>query len=188
MLTFLVSLALGQEQVVGGVPYRTMNRPSLVSIYSSLEGLEADTLHVTSLGAQASYKRCGGTSKARVIVMNHGIPTPVWSPPGVPSGFIEIYADLDGNGEPDPMPYKVLDSARQDGFYVTYRKGDNLQVMYLRDSGVVLEIPGYPLQTVWRKPTKRDNAASGITGCDMDPLEGYGGHRQLQASSLSRIL
>ncbi|MBI5794435.1 hypothetical protein HZA87_05165 [Candidatus Uhrbacteria bacterium] len=169
--------------VVGGASYQGIARPSLVSIYP-IPG-EADTLHVTALGEQAAYRRCGGTSKSRVLVTNHGIPISIWAPPGVPSGFIEIYADLDGDGASDATAYKVLDPTQQSDFVVTYRAGDDLGVIFLRDSGKVLEIPGFPLQTLWRKPTKRDNASTGVINCSLDPLEGYGGKRTIAARSLS---
>ncbi|MFA4845831.1 MAG: hypothetical protein WC654_04710 [Patescibacteria group bacterium] len=170
--------------VVGGVPYRTVARPSLVSIYQ-ISG-EVDTLNVTDLARSNSYKRCGGTSTSRVIVTNHGIPTPVWTPPGALSGFIEVYADLNGDGEADVTPYKVLDPSRQSGFVATWRSGDELQVTYLRESGEVLQIQGLPLQTVWRKPSKSDGGL-GILGCDMSPHEPRGGHRATPAYNMSQV-
>ena len=166
--------------VVGGASYQTVSRPSLVSIYKIPE---ADTLHVTALDEKASRDRCGGTSTARVIVMNHGIPTPVWTPPGVPSGFIEVYADLDGDGEPDATPYKVIDPSRQSGFYVTWRSGDAPTFTYLRESGKVIAVSGLPLQTVWRKPKPGDN---GPLHCRPGSASSPGGNREIYAASLWR--
>ena len=166
--------------VVGGTPYQTVSRPSLVSIYKIPE---ADTLHVTALDKKSSRDRCGGTSTARVIVMNHGIPTPVWTPPGVPSGFIEVYADLDGDGEPDATPYKVIDPSRQSGFYVTWRSGDAPTFTYLRESGKVIAVSGLPLQTVWRKPKPGDN---GPLHCRPGSASSPGGNREIYAASLWR--
>ncbi len=169
--------------VVGGVPYQSVQRPSLVSIYQTLTQIEGDTLHVTALGDRSSYERCGGTSKARVIVMNHGIPVPVWAPPGAPSGFVEVYADLDGDGEPDATPYKVLDPARQTGFYTTWRSGDALTFTYLRESGKVIQVPGLPLQTVWRTPRHGDNAP---LHCRPGSASSPGGNLSANAYSLWR--
>jgi hypothetical protein len=177
MFLFLISLALGGERVVGGVSYQVIDRPSLVSVYP-IRG-EADTLHVMELGHRSSRLRCGGTSKSRVIVMNHGIPTPVWAPPGAPSGFIEVYADLNNDGEVDAEPYKVLDPARQDGFYTTWRSGDELSFIYLRESGKVIEVSGLPFQTVWRAPQRSDNVPR-----KCDARSSPGGNLQAFAYSL----
>lgn len=188
-LLAIVSALAGETTYTfaGGSPYNVRARPSLVSIYASLKDVEVDTLHVIELQQSLSYKRCGGTSTARVLIVNHGIPIPVWAPPGVPSGFTEVYADLDLDGKPDPVAYKVLDPSRQSGFYATWRSGDDLQVIYLRESGTVLEIPGLPLQTLWRRPTKRDNPTTGVIACDMDPLSPRGGHHLETAYSMSQM-
>lgn len=191
-MTFLLTIvcALAGETTytfADGSPYQVRTRPSLVSIYASLKVVEADTLHVTELQQSLSYKRCGGTSTARVLILNNGIPVPVWAPRGIPSGFTEVYADLDLDDKPDPTAYKVLNPSRQSGFYATWRAGDDLQVIYLRESGSVLEIPGFPLQTLWRRPTKRDNPTTGVIACDMDPLSGAGGHQLETAYSMSQV-
>lgn len=188
-LLAIVSALAGEttSTFAGGSSYNVRARPSLVSIYSSLNDVEVDTVHVIELQQSSAYKRCGGTSTARVIVMNHGIPVPVWAPQGVPSGFIEVYADLDLDGKPDATAYKVLNPSVQNGFYATWRVYDNLKVIYLRESGSVLEIPGFPLQTLWRKPTTRDNTRTGVIACNMDPLSYIGGHRQETAYSMSQV-
>ncbi|MBI4437796.1 hypothetical protein HY631_02490 [Candidatus Uhrbacteria bacterium] len=169
---------------VGGVPYQTLARPSLVSIYQALEDVEAHTLHVVNLGERSAYTRCGGIAKARVLVTNYGIPVPVWAPPGAPSGFTEVY--VVGDDGP-PVARKVLDPARHSAFYVTARSGDDLRVTYLREADDVVAVAGLPLMTLWRAPTRRDNSTTGVVACDMDSLESAGGHRQIQASMLSRV-
>jgi hypothetical protein len=170
---------------VGGAPYRVVPRPSLVSVYSALTSEEADTLHVTSLEHENSARQCGGiASDARILVTNHGTPVPVWAPQGVQSGFSEIYADLNGDGQPDPAPYKTLDPTHQDDLFVTWRSGDDLRVVYLREAGRVVSIPDLPLQTLWRPATREDG---GPRACRPATASYPGGHHSIQAFALWRV-
>lgn len=186
LLVFFPALASAQPfELVGGVHYRVVPRPSLVSVHSALTSEEADTLHVTSLEHKDSARQCGGVSgDARVLVTNHGTPVPVWAPAGAPSGFSEIYVDLDNDGQPDPVPFKVLDPVFQDDFWVTWRRHDDLRVVYLRDSGRVVAIPGLPLQTVWRPATSEDSTPRACRPAD---ASSPGGHHSINAYALWRV-
>ncbi len=182
-----VSYSTGRAPTVqvGGVPFRVLPRPSLVSVYSALASREADTLRVTQLAHRDSSRQCGGNdSGARVLITNHGIPVPVWAPEGAASGFTEVYADMNRDGQPDPTPYKVLDPRLQDDFWVTWRAGDDLRVIYLREAGDVLAIQGLPLQTLWRPATHEDSTPS---ACRPATASSPGGNKSIPAYGLWRV-
>ncbi len=166
----------------GGAPYRVVSRPSLVSVHAALAFQEADTLHVTELAHRDSARQCGGiVSGARVLITNHGVPVSVWAPEGAPSGFEEVYADMNGDARPDPGAYKTLDPQFQDDFYVTWRAGDDIRVVYLREAGNVVAIPSLPLQTLWRSSTHEDSTPR---ACRPATASAPGGHKVIQAYAL----
>lgn len=190
--------ALGQNRAVvtdaparvpltrqGGVQYEVMQRPSLVSIYQALEYEEGGTLRVTELGQRSSLERCGGTRSSRVLVTNHGVPMNVWVPQkDAPSGFVEAYVDFNGDDEVDPNPYKVLDIGIQSQVFMTWRAGDEIEIVYLRESGKVLAIPGLPLQTIWRRVVVEDDTPR---GCKPAEVDRPGGGRKMNAYDMWRV-
>jgi hypothetical protein len=165
--------------------YRVLQRLSLVSVHVELARREPDTLHITNLGHKEALRNCGGVQgNVRVLVLNHGTPVPVFAPENTVSGFVEIYADLDNDDEPDPVPYKALDPFFQDDLWVTWRDGDDLRVVYLRDSGKVVAVEGFRPQIIWRPPLREDSIP---LACKTADASKPGGHQALSAYALWRI-
>ncbi len=149
----------GVVTVTTGVSYRQGRRPALVSVYP----IDADpeVVNISALTHKNTYYKCGGAPGRLVMVTNHGLPMAVTAPEGMPSGFVEVYVDLNGDGVSDGSR-KVIDPSVHGDINITWHEGDDIRFTYLKNSGEVLLVPGLPPQTLWEIPS------SGVKGCELD--------------------
>ena len=121
-----------------GAAFRPVSIPSPVSIYNLPTSGE---LKVTRL-SRGTDEWAAGQSKVRIVVLNHGSPMPVSVPEaGMPAGFVQVYADINGDGAVDPVPYKALDPSTHETLYIGWKKHDDIQVWYLVPSGDFVDVP-----------------------------------------------
>lgn len=88
----------------------------------------------------------------RVVVIKNGLPLAVSHPGGT---FQEFYADLDGDGQPEPHPYKGVNPGLSDELYVAHRPCrpnrlcETIDIIFLRETGDYVRVPGIPPQPLW---------------------------------------
>lgn len=118
----------GPRRVVyGGTSHRRVSTPSRVSV-SELPG--SGRLHLQRLSSGAKTW-AEGYSEVRVVVINKGNPMPVSAEPGQPSGFVPVYADLDGDGHTDPIAYKGVNPRVVQSLWMNWKSSDDITVWYL---------------------------------------------------------
>lgn len=90
-----------------------------------------------------------GSIAVRVIVRKNGRVIPVAHPdPSWP--WDEIYADLDGDGQPERAPYKAFDPLATDAVHIaSVGPRDRIELVYLVDTGKRVMVPGYQPQILW---------------------------------------
>lgn len=170
----------GQVFVAGALHQRVAS-VSTVSTYSvqSANRLKLDRL---SAGARKWAK---GHSRVMVLVTNRGGSMPVSVPePGRPTNFVEVYADLDGDGQTEPVPYKVVDTSRVQTLWMGWLASDDLDVWYLVPSGQyerVMVGGVWQDQDVWIRAPGRGNGKAHYGG------NAEGGQRQADATAGSHV-
>ena len=149
-----VALA-GQPVTYGGVVHRTVAAPSLVSIHNAAVP-DANRLHLTSMDSGAG-RWAPGSQQVRVVIVRSGqpcqpdlVPGPgsqTWCSVVVPdgtnpmlSGFDVGYVDLDGDGATDATPVLMMNPKGGADLYLSARPGDNLQLVWLVQSGDYEEV------------------------------------------------
>ncbi len=133
----MAPVTAGVAAPVQGAAFRPVSIPSPVSIYNLPTSGE---LKVTRL-SRGTQEWAAGQSRVRIVVLNHGMPMPVSvNEPGAPTGFVQVYADVNNDGVVDPVPYKAVDPSTHDTLYIGWKQHDDVQVWYLVPSGDFVDV------------------------------------------------
>lgn len=167
--------------LVQGASFRVVSDPSPVSIYNlALPG----ELKVKRLSRGAA-EWAPGYDRVRVVVLNHGQRMPVAvDEPGKPSGFVEIYADIDHDGSPDPQAYTAVNPFTIQALYTGWKRSDDIQVWYLVPSGNFVEVTvnGQVVRLdVWVRAPRPGRGIAAYGG------NTYGGARETEAHDGAKV-
>lgn len=157
---------------------RVVEHPDVVTIYADIESIQPDTLRIYNLNERRARIKCGAPEfdETRIYITSRGSPLSVWSPEGKDSGFEWVYL---GDEQ-----VKVLNPERTTDLYVTWYKGMQVELIYLRKGKKVIEVQQdgkIERIPVWER---LDPTLMGFRSCGPDEIEATGGHKKLQAFQL----
>jgi hypothetical protein len=139
---------------IGGAPFQVMEPLFQLQAFTKEIPEITSRIRIFSLARGVTKWIGWNANQARVIILKNGDPLDVINPnrPGV---FTEFYADRDGDGQPDAMPYKGIDPSLLDTVYVPTEKGDVIQLVFLSPLGQrKVMVQGLPPQTLWGHPVR----------------------------------
>ncbi len=139
-------------RVPARVPFQVVERPGRYAAATTPEGmLHYIQIKALRLGAKHWFR---DDVKFRVVIVKNGIPLAVSYPGG---NFQEFYADLSGDGKrPDRRPHKGVNPVYTDEVFVTFKPGDRIRIVFLRQTVHAVPVPGVGLQPVWGYPVRVD--------------------------------
>lgn len=143
-----------QPPFIGGAPFQVVEPVWQLQAFTKEMSSITSRLQVTALAISTQHWLGTNAKQARIIVVRNTDALEVINPnrPGV---FTEFYADRNGDGEVDAVPYKGIDPFEQETVFVPTEKGDVVELVFLSPMGKKkVALPNMPLQTIWGNPIR----------------------------------